>query len=54
VNDDVTSASDSSWSRNWVGNHHTWMGAYRKYDFPVTTYKIGSKGERQLIETANR
>lgn len=40
-----------SWSRNWVGHHHTWMGAYRKYDFPVTVRRIG---EDKPAETANR
>jgi len=46
----------ASWSRNWRGNRETWMRAYTKEyaDFPVTTYKIGLNGERQLIETTNQ
>lgn len=45
------SGKGASWSRAWIGNHHTWMGAYRKYDFPVTVRRIG---EEQPAETSNR
>jgi hypothetical protein len=45
---------DPSYSRQWRGNYHFWQAAARRYDFPVTTYKVGPDGERQLIETANR
>ncbi|MEU6389984.1 hypothetical protein [Streptomyces sp. NPDC046939] len=51
---EMSAGSDPSFSRQWRGNHHMWMAAARKYDFPVTTYKVGPNGERQLIETANR
>lgn len=51
---DAYTGSDSSYSRQWRGNYNTWMAAHRKYEFPVTTYKVGPNGERQLIETANR
>lgn len=42
-----------SWSRQWRGGHETWQAAARKYDFPVTTYKVGPDGERIKVETAN-
>jgi hypothetical protein len=51
--DDQQSRSGSQ-MRNWRGNRETWLSTYRKYDFPVTTYKVGPNGERQLIKTADR
>ncbi|MDQ1016677.1 hypothetical protein [Streptomyces afghaniensis] len=51
---DTTTAYGPSYSRQWRGNHHMWQAAARKYDFPVTTYKVGPNGERELIETTNR
>lgn len=43
-------------SREWRGSRATYLGAYRKYDYPVNVYKIGESGERELIrvETPNR
>lgn len=51
---DMNTGSGPSYTRNWRGNHHMWEAAARKYEFPVTRYKVGPNGERQLIETTNR
>ncbi len=51
---DTHTGSDPSYSRQWRGNYHMWQSAARKYDFPVTRYKVGPNGERQLIETTDR
>lgn len=41
-------------TKEWRGNRATNVSAYRRYDFPVTTYKAGPNGERIPVETANR
>ncbi len=46
--------SRGSHTKYWRGDHNTWINTYRKYDFPVTTYKIGPDGERQLIKTTDK
>lgn len=40
---EAQTGDNSSWSRNWRGNYHTWMSAHRKYDFPVTVRRIGEE-----------
>ncbi|QCX75696.1 hypothetical protein C9F11_10065 [Streptomyces sp. YIM 121038] len=46
--------SRGSHTRRWRGDRATWINSYRKYDFPVTTYKVGPDGRRQVIKTTDR
>lgn len=41
-------------TKEWRGNRLTNLGAFRKYDFPVTTFRIGPNGERVPVETPYR
>lgn len=49
---DTHTGSDSSYSRQWRGNYHTWQAAARRCDFPVTVRRIGE--QKQPAETGNR
>lgn len=42
--------------RDWRGNQQTATAMHRRYEFPVTTYRIKPNGEREVIrvEAANR
>ncbi|WP_188285341.1 hypothetical protein [Streptomyces sp. CBMA29] len=41
-------------TKEWRGNRASALGAYRRYEFPVTVYKLGPSGERIPVEASDR
>ncbi|QUI30667.1 hypothetical protein H9W91_07170 [Streptomyces alfalfae] len=40
MNDDGEASTRKSHSREWRGNHRSWVDSFKRYDFPVTVRKI--------------